>query len=82
MIGSYIPLPVTRADRVRTRDTRPSIMERYGSRAEYWRRVQEAANQLVKERYVLQQDVAPILERAGRHWDYLMAGGKPGQGSK
>lgn len=82
MIGSYIPFPLRRADRARTGDPRPTVISRYGNRPEYLRRVQQAANQLVQERYVLQQDVAPILERAGRHWDYLMAGGRPRQGSK
>jgi hypothetical protein len=73
MIGSYIPFPATRAERLRTRDPRMSIMERYGSRAEYLRRVQEAANKLVQERYLLKDDVAGITERAGRHWDLAMA---------
>jgi hypothetical protein len=77
MIGSYIPLPVTRADRQRTHDPRLSIMERYPSRAEYLRRVQEAANTLVQDRYVLQQDVAGIVEHAGIHWDFAVAGVKP-----
>ena len=82
MIGSYIPFPVSRADRAQTRDPRPTIISRYGNRPEYLRRVHEAANQLVQERYVLQQDVAPILERAARHWDYLISGGKRSRGSK
>jgi hypothetical protein len=73
MIGSYIPLPATRAERLRTRDPRMSITERYGTRAEYLRRVQEAANKLVHERYLLKEDMAGITERAGLHWDLVMA---------
>jgi Alpha/beta hydrolase domain len=73
MIGSYIPLPVTRAERLRTRDPRMSVVERYGNRAEYQRRVREAANKLVADRYVLREDVEGIVEHAGRHWDFVMA---------
>lgn len=84
MAGSYIPLPLTRADRDRVQDPRPSIMERYGNRAEYLRRVQEAANTLVQDRYVLKEDVAAIVQRAGHHWDFAMAGAgaKPSQSAR
>ena len=82
MIGSYIPLPVTKADRDRTHDPRLSITERYGNRATYLQRVQEAANKLVQDRYVLKDDIAGIVARAATHWDYLMAGGKPSQGGR
>jgi len=37
------------------------------------RRVEEAARKLVQERYLLQEDVAPIVEAAGQHWDWTMA---------
>ena len=72
MQGSYIPFPRTRGDRERAGDSRPSIEERYGSRAEYLGRVTEAALALVDDGYLLAGDLAPILAQAGRHWDYLM----------
>ena len=81
MAGSYIPLPVTRADRERTGDPRQSIMERYGDRATYLQRVQEAANALVQERYLIEEDVAAITQRAGRHWDFVVTGTKQSQGA-
>ena len=74
MQGSYIPFPRTLADRARTGDPRLSVEERYGSRAEYLGRVSEAALALVEDRYLLAEDLSPILAQAGRHWDYLMAG--------
>ena len=73
MAGSYIPFSKTRADRDKNHDPRLSVEERYGKRAEYVRRVEEAAKQLVQERYLLQEDVAPIVEAAGQHWDWTMA---------
>jgi hypothetical protein len=73
MSGAYLPFPLTRAEREARNDPRLSIAERYASRADYLRKVEEAANRLAAERYLLQQDVAPIVEQAGRHWDWLVA---------
>ena len=73
MAGSYIPFAKTRAEREKSGDPRLSIEERYTSRADYLRRVQEAANRLVEERYVLQEHVKPIVDDAGQHWDWIMA---------
>jgi hypothetical protein len=73
--GSYLPFAATRADRERTRDPRPSIAERYSSRADYLQRIEAAARRLADERYVLTSDIPTIVERAGRHWDLLMAKG-------
>jgi hypothetical protein len=70
--GSYIPFAPNRAEREKNGDPRPSIAERYSSRADYLRRIEAAARQLVEQRYVLQADVGAIVERAGRHWDLLM----------
>jgi hypothetical protein len=72
MSGAYLPFPLTRAEREAKGDPRLSIAERYASRAEYLRKVEEAANRLAADRYLLQEDVAPIVEQAGRHWDWLV----------
>ncbi len=72
MAGSYIPFAKTRADRDKNHDPRLSVEERYATRAEYIRRVEEVANNLVKERYLLQEDVKPIVDAAGQHWDWTM----------
>ncbi len=74
LIGSYIPFPVTRAERERTGDPRKSIEERYASREAYLDRVTAAAKKLVAERYLLEMDVAPIRERAAAEWDTLTGG--------
>jgi hypothetical protein len=71
--GSFIPFARTRAEREQRGDSRPSVEERYGSRAEYVRRVEEAARRLVQERYLLQEDVQHITEQAGKNWDWIMS---------
>jgi len=73
MAGSFIPFAKTRAEREKRGDPRPSIEERYPSRADYLRRVEEAANRLAGDRYLLQEHVKPIVDAAGQHWDWMMA---------
>jgi hypothetical protein len=73
MAGSFIPFAKTRAERERNGDPRLSIEERYSNRADYLRRVEEAANRLVAERFLLQEHVRPVVEAAGQHWDWMMA---------
>ena len=70
LIGSYFPFPKTRAERQRKHDPRISIEERYAGRGEYLTRLAAAARELVGQRYLLQRDVAQIVDAAGRHWDY------------
>jgi hypothetical protein len=77
MAGAFIPFPATRAERERTRDPRQSIAERYGTRADYLKRIQESAQHLAQERYILQDDVPAIVQEAGRHWDSLMTPARP-----
>ena len=72
MQGSYIPLSITRDAADQRGDPRASIEERYASRAEYLGLVSDAALALVDDGYLLAGDLAPILVRAGQHWDYLM----------
>jgi hypothetical protein len=72
MAGSYIPFAKTRVDRDKSRDPRLSVEERYGTRSEYMQRVEAAADRLVQERFLLQEDVKPIVEAAGQHWDWTM----------
>jgi hypothetical protein len=71
LAGSYIPFPATRAARDRSGDPRPSIAERYNSKSDYLTRVRQAAERSIADRHLLEADRAPILERAGEHWDLL-----------
>jgi hypothetical protein len=72
MQGSYIPLPRTRADRESARDSRPSIEERYQTREQYLVRVSTAARELARQGYLLEADVASVVERADAHWGLAM----------
>ena len=72
LLGSYVPFAATKAERERTRDPRLSIEERYQSRDQYLKQVQDAAASLVKEGYVLAEDVPAIVKHAGEHWDLLV----------
>ncbi|MFW6174240.1 MAG: alpha/beta hydrolase domain-containing protein, partial [Chloroflexota bacterium] len=67
--GSTVPLPATRAERERRGDPRRSIEERYASRDEYLSRVREAANAMVNERTMLQEDVERVVSAAAERWD-------------
>jgi hypothetical protein len=67
MTDSYVPFAKTRADRDKDHDPRLSVEERYGTRAEYVSRVEEATKKLAQESYLHQEDAAPIVEAAGQH---------------
>jgi hypothetical protein len=77
MQGSYIPLPRSGADRKRTGDPRPSIDERYRDRDQYIGLVRKAAMALVDQGFLLADDLVPVLQNAGRHWDYLASTAAP-----
>ena len=62
--GSYIPFAKTKAERAATNDPRPSIEERYGSRADYVAKVRAAADALVRDRLLLPADAAAYVRAA------------------
>ena len=74
MLGSTVPFARTRSERERRGDPRPSIAERYPSRDEYLLRVGAAARALVATRYMLEEDVEAVVERASRQWDLFQRG--------
>jgi hypothetical protein len=70
--GSYIPFVKTKAERARAGDPRLSLEERYTSRAHYLGLVAEAGLKLVKDGYLLAEDLPALVERSGLQWDYTM----------
>ena len=62
--GSYHPFAKTREERLQKGDPRPSIEERYRSRAHYVRLVSLAAEKLVEQRLLLEEDADRFVERA------------------
>ncbi len=69
-IGSYLPLPKSRADRERTKDGRQSIAERYASQTDYLGRIALEAVALVEQRLLLPEDVPAMIQRARAHYDW------------
>ncbi len=69
--GSTFPLEKTKEAREAARDPRPSIAERYTSREQYLQRVNAAADELIRRRFVLPQDRDFVVQRAARLWDAL-----------
>jgi hypothetical protein len=66
--ASWLPLPKTAADRIRTNDPRKSIAERYTDRADYLARYTRALDDLVKQRWILEEDRAAVLVRGKEEW--------------
>jgi hypothetical protein len=62
--GGYIPFAATRQQRIASGDPRPSLEERYGSRANYLAKVRLAAQQLVAQRFLLPSDAERLVQEA------------------
>src|SRR5262245_41259942 len=62
--GSFIAFGKTKAEREAAGDPRPSIAERYASRADYVAKVKAAADALVAERLLLPADAAAYVQAA------------------
>lgn len=72
MQGSFVPFAKTRHDRLKRKDPRPSIEERYQNRADYAAKVEAAARTLVDKGYLLNIDVPRLAARSLALWDWLM----------
>ena len=72
LVGSFEPFARTRAERERSGDARLSIDERYKNREDYLQRVRRAAADLVRERFVLQDDVEGLVDQAARTWEVVV----------
>ncbi len=70
LLGSYIPFAATRSERLARKDPRLSIEERYAGKDDYLQKIRIATAALVRDRYLLEEDVDNVLARATAHWDY------------
>lgn len=68
-IGSYLPFAKTKEERARNGDVRPSIAERYNGRDDYLERYRKAADELVREHWLLPEDIPAVMERGAKEWD-------------
>lgn len=67
--GSFLEFTKKETERTASRDPRLSLEKRYGSREEYVRRVTEAADALVADRLLLQEDAEAYVKAAqARRW--------------
>lgn len=62
--GVYVPFAATAAERNAKRDPRPSVAERYPTRDAYAQRVKAAADRVVADGFMLEEDVARWVQRA------------------
>jgi Alpha/beta hydrolase domain len=72
-LGTYVPLPRTEAERQRWSDGRLSIERRYADKPAYLAAAGQAADTLAAAGLLLPEDVHAVVERAGRHWDWIMS---------
>jgi hypothetical protein len=63
-LGSTFTFAPTKAARIASGDPRPSLEERYSSKADYVSKVQAAAEALVQQRLLLQEDVQVYVNAA------------------
>jgi hypothetical protein len=74
LLGSYIPFVMTKVERDARKDPRLSISERYRDRNDYLEKLRTAAQELVKGRYLLPEDVENIIKRGQAQWEFLTGG--------
>jgi hypothetical protein len=72
LVGSFQPFAKTKAEREQSGDSRPSIEERYASRQDYLQRVRLATTDLVRDRFVLQEDVEGVVRQAEQTWSVIV----------
>jgi hypothetical protein len=64
LTGTYVPFAKTMADRLANGDPRRSLEERYGDHAGFVNAVRKAAQDLVRDRFLLQEDADAFVAAA------------------
>jgi hypothetical protein len=64
--GGYVPFALTRDERLKIGDPRPSIEERYGTHEGYLCVVRRAADALVRDRFLLKEDAERVVGMAAK----------------
>src|SRR3989442_520506 len=62
--GSFIPFARTKAERIAAGDLRPSLEERYGTHEKCVALVRAAAERMVRERFLLEDDADRLISQA------------------
>jgi hypothetical protein len=71
LIGGFEPFALTKEQREKSGDARLSIGERYAGRPDYLDRVRQAAEDLVRQRFMRSEDVPAVLLESGKLWNAL-----------
>lgn len=69
LLGARIPFQKTAADAAAAKDPRKSIAERYPSKDAYLGQARRAADELVKNGYLLAVDVDKVMRRMDEQWN-------------
>ena len=75
LVGAFEPFPITKEQRAQSGDARLSVAERYTGRQDYLDRVKRAADDLVRQRFMLGPDVPAVVQRAEQIWNAVVSGG-------
>ena len=68
--GLFIPLPYFKANRT-TRDMRPVIGSLYPDKHTYLQKIDQALDELIKERLLLEEDLPAQKSQCSRLWDWV-----------
>jgi hypothetical protein len=69
-IGSCFPFPKNANERKQSKDPRKSVAERYASRDAYLEQFSRASDELIRQRSILPEDRAALIQRGGEEWDF------------
>jgi hypothetical protein len=72
LVGSFVPFAPTREARLQAGDPRPSVAERYTDRQDYMDRVTRASQDLVRQRFLLADDVPDVRRYAEAMWSAVV----------
>src|SRR5207249_10693092 len=75
--GTFIPFARDRAERERSGDPPPSLIERYGDRTQYVELVKREAETLARSGFLLAEDVPHVVAQAEIGWDRRMPPPRP-----
>jgi hypothetical protein len=76
LVGSFIPFPLTAAERKASGDARLSVADRYADRDDYLDKIRSAAEGLVSRRLLRAEDVNAVVGESATRWDYLVGSKK------
>jgi hypothetical protein len=71
--GSFLPFARTKAERKASRDPRPSLQERYPTKADYLRKVEAAADRQIAAGFLLAEDRARAISEVTGLYDRILA---------